>query len=148
MVFLWRHKFLSLTVISLFFYWFYNPEGSFGIARKGFVVYNRIPVAFFDLYVNFSGKIVIEGDLRKSENVKYWYDKHLSGEKNIYKGDLTLLVGTGFDSTSFFKLEQEIFSNLRDRRIFVSQMSSPRAIEKYKEMKMEGRTVAVLLKVM
>ena len=67
MVFLWRHKFLSLTVISLFFYWFYNPEGSFGIARKGFVVYNRIPVAFFDLYVNFSGKIVIEGDLRKSE---------------------------------------------------------------------------------
>ncbi|HON10061.1 MAG TPA: Mth938-like domain-containing protein [Chitinispirillaceae bacterium] len=146
MAFLWRHKFLSLIVIFLFYYWFYNPEGSFGIARKGFVVYNRIPVAFFDLYVYSSGKIAIEGDLSKSENVKYWYDKHLSGEKNENKGELTLLVGTGFDPTSF-KLDQEIISNLRDRRIVVSQMPSLRAIEKYKEMKMEGKVVAVLLKV-
>ena len=146
MVFLWRHKFLSLTVIPFLLLVLQSGRQFWNCPQR--LVLQQNPVAFFDLYVNFSGKIVIEGDLRKSENVKYWYDKHLSGEKNIYKGDLTLLVGTGFDSTSFFKLEQEIFSNLRDRRIFVSQMSSPRAIEKYKEMKMEGRTVAVLLKVM
>jgi hypothetical protein len=54
--------------------------------------------------------------------------------------------GYVFDPTSF-KLDQEIISNLRDRRIVVSQMPSLRAIEKYTEMKMEGKVVAVLLKV-
>ncbi len=145
MVFFWRHKILSLIIMILVFYWFYNPAGRFGIARQNFVVYNRIPVSFFDLFVKPDGGMAVELDLREKANVKYWFDNHLPSDK-ITNTDLTLLVGTGFDS-AVFELDKEMISVLRKRRIITRQMPSGDAVAAYNKMKEIGKPVAVLLKV-
>ncbi|NLG17226.1 MAG: hypothetical protein GX556_07860 [Fibrobacter sp.] len=145
MAFFWRHKILSLIIMALVFYWFYNPSGRFGIARQNFVVYNKIPVAFFDLFVKPNGGMAVELDLREKTNVKYWFDNHLPSYKRT-DTDLTLLVGTGFDSVAF-ELDKKMISVLRERRIIIRQMPSGDAVAAYNTMKESGKPVAVLLKV-
>jgi len=135
MAFFWRHKILSLIIMALVFYWFYNPSGRFGIARQNFVVYNKIPVAFFDLFVKPNGGMAVELDLREKTNVKYWFDNHLPSYKR-----------TGFDSVAF-ELDKKMISVLRERRIIIRQMPSGDAVAAYNTMKESGKPVAVLLKV-
>ena len=145
MAFFWRHKFLTLFIIFLAFYLHSNPSGHFGMSRKGFVVFNRIPIALFDLYVNPKGAIAIEADLSKKANLKYWLDNHFVA-KNEENQNALLLVGTGFEDGSF-TLDRKMTSTLQKMNISIHQLPSVEAIGEYNRLLEEGKSVSILLRV-
>lgn len=145
MAFFWRHKFLTLFIFSIAFYLHSNPSGHFGIARKGFVVFNRIPVAQFDLYVNPRGAIAIEADLSKKANLKYWLDNHFIA-KNEENHTAVLLVGTGFED-SLFTLDRTMTSMLQRMDISIHHLPSSEAVGEYNRLLDAGKSVSILLRV-
>jgi hypothetical protein len=145
MSFFWRHKFLSLFLISIIFFLLCNPKQRFGITKQGLVVFNRIPVAFFDIYIDPDGKLHLVEDLSKQK----CFDDFVRDKIAIRKKNnrvVSLFVGTGFDS-SVFSIEPNQENFFRDIGFKVRQVSSLRAVQLYNTNRDSGRTAAILLRV-
>ncbi|MBN1577602.1 MAG: hypothetical protein JW913_13670 [Chitinispirillaceae bacterium] len=147
MSWLFKHKVLMLFVIAGAVYWFTSPSGRFGITRKGFVVYNKIPVILFDCYIDPAGGLHLESDLGLQSNITYWFENHFSGYYNKDSGLLPLLIGTGFDDSVEIKFKPELVQRCRDRRFEPHFYPSREAIDRYTTLRGEGKTAALLLKV-
>ena len=147
MVWIFRHKLLMLAVTVGVAYWLLNPAGRFGIVRKGFVVYSRIPVLFFDCYIGPEGKLTIEEDLSLKSNQTYWFENHFSNSHNNGTDLIPLLVGTGFDDGENVTFDRALLKKIRDRGFEPHFYPSREAIARYDALRDEGKTTALLLKI-
>ena len=148
MSWIFRNKLVVLLVIAGAAYFFVNPPNRFGIVRKGFVVYNRIPVCSFDCSIDPKGKLYLEADLRIKSNITYWFENHVPGHYNESGGMLPLLVGTGFGDSVEIKFSQELVKKCRRRGLEPHFYTSREAIDRYNTLRDEKSAAALLLKVM
>lgn len=148
MSWLFRHKLPALLIIAVAVYFFVNPSGRFGIVRKGFVVYNRIPVCFFDCSIGPKGDLYLEADLSIESNITYWFENHLPDRSGESGGPLPLLVGTGFGDKVEIKFNPELETKCRIRGFEPHFCPSREAIDRYTTLRTKETAAALLLKVM
>lgn len=139
-----KHKLLIVLGIAAGIYWFNNPAGRFGIVREDLVVYNRIPVAFLDCYIDPDGKLTLVSDLSEPVNVNYWFDNHFKFNKE--NSPVPLIIGTGF-KTEQFKPGQKFLNRCRQYRFEPKILSSRGAIALFNELRLQGKKCALLLKI-
>ncbi|MBN1307715.1 MAG: Mth938-like domain-containing protein [Chitinispirillaceae bacterium] len=147
MSWVFKHKLLTLFIITGAVYWFVNHSQRFGIVKEGFVVYNRIPVFFFDCYIDPDGGLHLEADLGLPSNVTYWFDNHFSVYDKKSSGLLPLLIGTGFDDSAEIAFSPDLIQRCRARGFEPRFSPSREATERYNALRGEGKTAAILLKV-
>ncbi len=138
-----KHKLLVVLGIAAGIYWFNNPAGRFGIVREGLVVYNRIPVTFFDCYIDPDGKLTLVSDLSEPVNVNYWFENHLKSNRG--NTPVPLIIGTGFE-TEQFKPGATILKRCRQYRFEPKILSSRGAITLFNELHLQEKKCALLLK--
>jgi hypothetical protein len=147
MEFLKKHPYLLLLVGGVGVYLWLNPAGRFGIARESLVIYNRMPVPLFDLYIAPDGSRTIFENLGKQSNSDELCDLLKAQERRNPAEVMTIIVGWGFGEKPLFLLSEvrpcsRLMMNQR-----VIEMSSSRAVRRYNEMRDQGRNVAIILKV-
>lgn len=147
MSWIFKNKFLSLIIIAAITYWLYNPAGLFGIVRKGFVVYNRIPILFFDCYINPEGRLYLESDLTEKSNIRYWFANHFQPSTDSGNQLTPLLIGSGFSGKRSLLLNQKELQTCRNARYEPRQLPSIEAISTYNTLRKKGRKAAILLKI-
>lgn len=147
MSWLFKHKLLVLCIIAGGIYLWVNPSGKFGMHRKGFVVYNRIPILLFDCYINISGKLYLEEDLSRNLSINYWKENHLESSRRTTQALIPLLVGTGFGDSAQVSFKQNVMAHCRELRFEPHFYSSQEAIARYNRFREENKSVAILLKV-
>ncbi|MCW3975722.1 MAG: MTH938/NDUFAF3 family protein [Candidatus Bathyarchaeota archaeon] len=123
-------------VVFVFIIWIIqNPIGKFGYHGFGYTVYSAIPIPYFDLKIGPEGIPQIR---EKSHFVSF-------NEVNEYIGslrqdyDITLIIGTGYED--MVNIDEKILESNSN----VIVLKTPEAIEKYNELKDEGRKVAIIL---
>ncbi len=141
--FLWKHKFLSLMIICFVVYFFVNQPRKFGLAAHNFVVYNRVPIAFLDLFVGFDGSIQPMSAIAGADEQKDWVRDILDTPR---QDSLLLVVGTGFVNDSF-RLSDSLKALLEEQGIRTSQFPSPEAIRQFNAAPDRDQPVAILLSV-
>ena len=144
---LWKHKLLLVLGILAVVYWFYNPAGRFGIVRNGFVVYNRIPILFFDCYIDPAGKLYLQGDLTQKENVNYWFQNYLVKKSPGRRSTVPLFFGTGMDDSSGISPDFTLLQKCRNHRFEPKVMSSRAAIQRFNALREQEQPCALLLKI-
>ncbi|MBD3321453.1 MAG: hypothetical protein GF350_10210 [Chitinivibrionales bacterium] len=146
MRFFWEHKFLSFLIVMGIIYWFANPAGRFGYVRKGFAIYNRIPLAFCDLYVDAGGEHTLLEDLKKKRVQKHWYSEvqKLSDRQGYKK--VILIIGNGFGVERSAVIEEDYISRLRNSNVKIKMLPSEKAVEVFNSHKDRGDPTAILLK--
>jgi hypothetical protein len=139
--FLWKHKIFTLLLIAAAAYFFVNPAGRFGYCRKNLVVFNRLPVSFFDLTISPDGKAQPLENISGKDALSDFFlgFMHKSDDENVL-----LIVGTGFDAPSF-QLSDDKAVSLESRNINVKQLPSREAVSLYNTSVDQGRKVALLL---
>ncbi|MBD3344341.1 MAG: hypothetical protein GF401_04680 [Chitinivibrionales bacterium] len=146
MRFFLEHKFVTLLIILGIGYWYVNPANRFGYYRKGFVIYNRIPLAFCDLYVDPNGDHTMLEDLKKKRVLSHWYSKVQDFTDRDDMRTVTLLIGNGFGKERSSFIEQNYISNLRNSNVKIVMLPSEKAVRKFNSLKDMGEPVAILLK--
>jgi hypothetical protein len=139
--FLWKHKIFSLFLIAVIAYFFVNPSHKFGFNQKNLVIYNRLPVSFFDLSISADGSAQPLEDLNKKDALTdFFIDlSHKPDDENVL-----LIVGTGFDRP-FFQLSDDKAVSLEGKNVNVNQLPSREAIKLYNATVDQGKKVAMLL---
>jgi len=141
--FFWKHKLFSLLIFLSAAYYFVNPPHKIGIAAENFVVYNRIPISFFDAYIASDGSLKPIMNISGVDDRRDW----MESLRNETPGeDLQLIVGTGFGRQSFL-LSDTIALQLSARNISISQVPSALAVQQYNAAIDQHRKVAMLLSV-
>jgi hypothetical protein len=139
--FLWKHKIFSLFVIAVIAYFFVNHSGKFGYCQKNLVIYNRLPVAFFDLSISADGSALPLEDLNKKDALTDFFFE-LSRKPD--DENVMLIVGTGFDRPAFQIADDKALS-LEGRNVNVRQLPSRDAVKLYNETVDQGKKAALLL---
>ena len=139
--FLWNHKIFSLFCILLVAFFFVNPAHKFGHARKNLVIFNRLPVSFFDLSISAGGFAQPLEDINKKEALD---DFFMELSRKADDENVLLIVGTGFDRPSFGISDDQAVS-LEGRNINVRQLPSHEAVKLYNTTVDQGKKVALLL---
>jgi hypothetical protein len=139
--FFWHHKFLTLAFACLAAFFVISPSGKFGYAKKNLVVFNRVPISFFDLYVSPEGKSKPVEDITRKEtldDIFFGFFLTPRDEK------ILLIVGMGFDQSTF-ALSDERAVSLEAKGVSLKQMPSRDAIKLYNASVDEHKKVALLL---
>jgi hypothetical protein len=139
--FLWNHKFFSLLCIAAAAYFFVNPGNKFGYCQKNLVIFNRLPVSFFDLSISATGSALPLEDIGKKDALS---DFFLELMRKPDDESVMLIVGTGFDRP-FFQLADEKAISLESRNITVKQLPSKEAVKLYNSSADQGKKIALLL---
>jgi hypothetical protein len=141
--FLWKHKIFSLFLIAVIAYFFVNPSGKFGYCQKNLVIFNRLPVSFFDLSISADGSALPLEGLNKKDALNDFFIElsQKSGDENVL-----LIVGTGFGRPSF-QLDDSKALSLEARNINVRQLPSREAVKLYNTSAGLGKKVALLLRI-
>jgi hypothetical protein len=141
--FFWKHKFISLLIICVVAYIFVNPPHKFGLAWKSFVIFNRIPITYMDIYIPFNGSLKPLAKISDIEARKDWMSDLM---KTPHEEELELIVGTGFGRPSF-QLEDTAIISLETKGIHCTQLLSPQAMKLYNSMTDQNKKVAILLSI-
>jgi hypothetical protein len=148
MSFLLRHKVLSLFLVLAVVYFFVNPSGRFGMTFGRVVIYNRIPIGMFDVYIDTQNRISIVGNAAKREDERRWFSELfepvLSG---VWNKPGLLLVGTGFSQNPSYTLNEHYRHAIEYKGITVEQLRSTEALKRYNRARDEKKAVAILLRV-
>jgi hypothetical protein len=139
--FFFRHKFFSLFCILVISYFFINPAHKFGYCQKSFIIFNRIPATFFDLYITPEGSLSPIEDLSKKDLLADFL-KELS--QYHVQDSLALIVGMGFDRSGF-RLSDSAVATLETKGIHVQQLSTRNAIRLYNSLIDRKENVAALI---
>jgi hypothetical protein len=105
------------------------------------VIFNRLPVSFFDLSISVKGAAMPLEDINNKDALADFFGE-LSGkpdDENVF-----LIVGKGFDS-HLFVLSDEKTISLEGRNITVKQVPSKEAVSLYNSSVDQGRKTALLL---
>jgi hypothetical protein len=147
-MFIWRHKILLLFVLLAAGYWYYNKAGQFGIiANPGLIIYDRIPVAFFDLYIDFDGRNLPQDDIRDPGVRDYWWRENQAMLVVPATHERTLIVGQGFAPSDEVRLTDEQGNALRMAGVDTKVLPTRDAMRMYNTMKSAGRAVAILVRI-
>lgn len=145
MGFLFKHKFLILLVLLGLAYFHHNPSGKFGMQFGKITIFDRVPIAFFDLYVNPRGRRTIIENISDERIVAeacrdIKEDLHLYGETG-----LTLVVGSGMWKEVFSTAD---FEDCHDLHRFgdIRRVSTRKAMELYNSLVDSGVPVAAIMK--
>ena len=138
--FLWNHKIFSLILIAIGAYFFVNPSHKFGYSQ---VIFNRLPVSFFDIAISADGSARPIEDLNKKDILADFFIElcHKPDDENVQ-----LIVGTGFDRPSF-QLSDDKAASFEGRNINVRQLPSRKAVALFNESVDQGKKVALLLSI-
>lgn len=147
MSWLFKHKVLLFLLTAFLFYWIKNPAEGFGIFRKGIAVYNKKPILFFDCYISPTGKLHLESDLSKPENIAYWINNHLTLDGKDGEKVNKLIIGTGFDSVQSLSFSNQHRDLLQNRSLALEYYPSKYAVERYTSLQQQQVPCALLLKV-
>jgi hypothetical protein len=139
--FLWKHKIFSLFLIGVCAYFFVNPAHKFGYCQKNLVVFNRLPVSFFDLSISVNGSAKLLENLNNKDALTDFFNE-LSAKPD--DETVFLIVGTGFKSPLFVLSDEKIVS-LGGRNITVKQVPSKEAVNLYNSSVDQGKKAALLL---
>lgn len=141
-----------LFVLACAAYLYFNPKGKFGFCTENLVIYNRMPIPYFDLLVNSKGEKFPLENLNKPLAFEDVYKKitKLHGELKEAESknrEFVLIVGTGFGEKPIFSLQNKtnIINSLRWLPIL--EMPSRRAVKEYNSLAGKGKYVAILLKI-
>ena len=145
-MFFWRHKMLSLLIILGFVYWYCNPAKGFGLVRPEVIVFNRIPVAFMDFFVDTTGKSSLIGNLNEPGVFNSWLSGGSSMAAPLGGKGFHLLVGTGFGPRPSFLLPDSCAKDLKNNGVVVEQAPTPRAAELYNTARKQARRVAMIVR--
>ena len=141
--FFWNHKILSFLIICGLIYWFGNPSHKFGFVTKNLVIYNRMPISFFDVYISEDGSLnPVENFQDQETQRKFLADLMQTRHEN---GTL-LIVGTGF-SRLIFSIPDSVCIKLETKNITVKQLPSDQAIQLYNESVDSNKTAAIILSI-
>lgn len=144
-MFLWKNKFLVLLLLLIGAYFYTNPADRFGIVRPQLVVYNRIPVFFFDFFVGFDGETELYDDVSEPLNFTYFWRNEGKGLRTE-ETKRVFLMGTGFKERASFDLEPAYEDSLLMSGLHIMKTNNHDAARKYNELREQGRDVAILLK--
>ncbi len=139
--FLWNHKIVSFFLILIAAYFFVNPANKFGYGQKNFVIFNRLPVSFFDLCISENNTIQPVEDITKKSNLEDFFNV-LNQKPNDEA--LLLIVGTGFLSPAF-QLDDALATSFAAKNISIRQLPSKEAMQLYNSCKTEHKNVALIL---
>ena len=139
--FLWNHKIFSLFCIAIIAFFFINPAHKFGYGQKNLVIFNRLPVSFFDLSISAGGSAAPLEDINMKDALTDFF-RELSNKPN--DENVLLIVGTGFDRPSF-RLSDDQAVSLEGGNINVTQIPSRQAVKLYNASVDQGKKVALLL---
>jgi hypothetical protein len=138
-----KHKILSFLIVLGVAYFFVNPPHKFGLATGNFVVYNRIPFSFFDLFVNFDGSVKPLLNISDTNDLQ---ECMRSLRETPSGDDMLLIVGTGFGK-AWFRLSDTLTELLDARNIRSIQVPSARAVLQFNAAVSQDKRVAILLAV-
>jgi hypothetical protein len=147
MDFFLRNKLLTFLILLGVVYWFVNKPGKFGLATKNIVVYDRVPIPFFDLYVNVAGKKIPVENLNKPLAFENLCDTLARLKSASSQVQITLVVGTGFTEQKLFSLQGRKDLPETVRWTKVEEMPSRAAITRYNALVDAKMPVAIILKV-
>ena len=147
MEWLWKHKLVLLLGGAAILYFIYNPAGRFGIVREGLIVYNRIPVAFFDCYIDPDGTVHLESDLRQPVNLTYWFEQHFLPYRNRSGSRIALLIGTGFNDGNRLQPDFRLLNRCSERGFSPKVMPSREAIAEFNTLREQQKKCALLLRI-
>jgi hypothetical protein len=138
---LFKNPFLLIFVACVVAYFFINPGGKFGYAQKNLVIYNRIPIPFYDLYIGPNGSYKPYEDISSKEALdNIWFDLfHGPSEESTL-----IIVGTGFSRPTFV-LSDELAISLEAKGATLQQLPSPQAIKLFNSSVDQHKKVAILL---
>jgi hypothetical protein len=139
--FFWNHKLFSLLIICGLVYWFSNPSHKFGYAGKSLVIYNRVPISFFDVYITPDGSIKPEMNLTDPQAQTDWVNDIL---QTPHEDELLLIVGTGIAKTSFH-LKDSLITKLDFQKIRVTQVPTLEAVRLYNASVDANKPTAIIL---
>jgi hypothetical protein len=142
-----KNKLLTLLILLGVGYWWFNPARKFGFAHVNIVVFDRVPIPLFDLYVDLAGKKYPQENVNKGLVFEELCKKLGGLTAKDAPEQPTLLVGTGFSDTPQFTLQgkQGLPSTLR--WINIIELPSAAAIREYNALVDRGKPVAIILKI-
>jgi hypothetical protein len=142
MNFFWNNKLLSIIIICIIAYILINPSNKFGINQKNFVIYNRIPITFFDIYISPNGSLKIYEDIYKKEILEDIIKSLVEYKK---ENNISIIIGSGFLKRSLI-LKDEDLASIESKGIQVNQLSSKEAIKLYNQ-NVKKNNIAILLRI-
>jgi hypothetical protein len=147
MGFFQKNKLLTLLILLAVAYWFLNPPHKFGFSHVNIVVFDRMPIPLFDLYVDLSGKKYPLENINKAAVFEQLCGKlgELSGKNSSEQP--TLIVGTGFSLRPLFSLQSKEGLPQSLRWINIVEMSSSAAMREYNLLVDRKKPVAIVLKI-
>jgi hypothetical protein len=147
MSFLLRHKVFAFFLILIGIYWICNPGGKFGIVLDRFVIYSRVPLSFFDIYVDAQRHISIVGNLASGDAEQKWFSDLFSPVlSGAWEKPSVLIVGTGFSEKPVYQMNVDTRHAIEFKGIRVEQVPSRAAILLYNDLRNKQKSVAILLR--
>jgi hypothetical protein len=136
-----KNPIIIVLIACVVAYFFINPGGKFGYAQKNLVIYNRIPIPYYDLYIGPNGSYKPYEDISSKEALDdIWFDLfHVPSEESIL-----IIIGTGF-SRSTFVLSDEQAISIEAKGATLQQLPSRQAIKLYNSSLDQHKKVAILL---
>ncbi|ODS39916.1 MAG: hypothetical protein A7315_10105 [Candidatus Altiarchaeales archaeon WOR_SM1_79] len=122
---------LSALVLLIAIWVWQNPPGKFGLHSFGFTVYSSMPFPYFDLKIHDDGSFSIR---EKSHFVSLDEVKELADEKPD-----VLIIGIGYDE--MVRVDERILNSFAG----VEVLETSRAIERFNELKDNGRRVSAII---
>jgi hypothetical protein len=140
--FLFKNKIIIIIIACVAAYFFLNPGGKFGFAQKNLVIYNRVPLMFYDLFVDPSGSPKPVEEISAKEALQeIWTDLFaVPSEESIL-----IIIGSGFSRPSFV-LNDETVIALEAKGATIKQLPSPQAINLFNASVEQHKKVAILLR--
>ncbi|MBD3315235.1 MAG: hypothetical protein GF344_05575 [Chitinivibrionales bacterium] len=145
MQFLLKHKGVASLLLAIAAYLYFNPADRFGFVTDNIIVYDRIPIAFLDLYVNPDGRRYFFGDLRKNSDFNALCDSLSHLRPYIDGKPVTLLVGESFGSQAILSLSGERRCTGLPHSVRMKQLPVKAAVRLYNEFRSKGKPVAIVL---
>lgn len=145
MGFIYKHKFLILLVLLGLAYFRYNPSGKFGMQFQNITVFDRVPITFFDLYINPRGRRKIIENI-SDERIVSGACRDIKDDLDVYgESGMILLVGTGTGKKLFSTHD---FEDCRDLHRYgdIRELDTERAMVLYNTLVDSGVPVAAIMK--
>jgi hypothetical protein len=146
MDFLWRHKGALLLLLLIAGYLYLNPADKFGFVAENIIIYDRVPIPFFDLYITPTGRRVLFEDLNRPEDHRTLCDSLVHLQSSRGGKPVTLLVGQGFGPEPTLSMTGEGRCAGIPYSVRVKQFPTKAAVRRYNELREKGQAVAIILR--
>lgn len=138
---LFKNPILIVLIAFVVGYFFINPGGKFGYAQKNLVIYNRIPIPYYDLYIGPDGFHKPYEDISSKEALDDIVFNLFHGPS---EESILIIVGTGFSRPTFVLSDETVIA-WEAKGATVQQLPSRQAIKLFNSSIDQHKKVAILL---